>query len=140
MTITRKGIRSLKQNTEQRVCPRTNSFFFLPVSLSMILAHFFRTIRVQQQVKSTVAIMIPPATCKDTQIERRPKICIYCVGRECHRLDDYISFLLKNFFQSLSPDTISWMVTLALFILRFVVHFPSLSSYSIVSTNINNKE
>lgn len=53
----------------------TDSFFrFLPVSLLTILAHLFLTNRVQQQVQIIIAIMMPPATYKDKEIGRRPKM------------------------------------------------------------------
>lgn len=61
----------------------TDSFLRLPVSLLTILAHLFLTNRVQQQVQITIAIMMPPATYKDTEIGRCPKTLR--AGNECHR-------------------------------------------------------
>lgn len=57
---------------EMRTVPY--SFFLLPVSLSKHLAHLFLTTRVQQHVKIIIAIMMPPATCNDNEIGRRPEI------------------------------------------------------------------
>lgn len=81
----------------------TDSFFRLPVSLLTILAHFFLTNKVQQQVQIIIAIMMPPATYKDKEIGRRPKMPV---------TNDIV--LQKPSFDS--PDKISWMIVLVLFI------------------------
>lgn len=108
----------------------TDSFLRLPVSLLMILAHLFLTNRVQQQVQIIIAIMMPPMTCKDKEIDRRPKM--HRASHECYRSK-------KPPFDS--PDKISWKVALVLFIPRsFYECFPYHSVLSFRQMLIENSD